>query len=66
MREYEPISPERTDYGWEEKERKSPLDRFQSDDWLLLGLLFLLWKEGECEDNSILLILAVLFLTGLE
>ena len=67
MHGYEPIAPERASHdGWEKRGEDSPLDRFQFDDWLLLGLLFLLWKEDSCEDNSILLILAVLFLTGLE
>ena len=67
MYEYEPIAPERANHdGWQERGEKSPFDRFRSDDWLLLGLLFLLWKENEDEDKTMLLILAVLFLTGLE
>ncbi len=56
----------------QDKEHKSPLvsfldpEQLKSDDLLLLGLLFLIFKEGNLENSKeALLILAVLYLSGL-
>ena len=67
MNGYEPFSPQAAKPEKDNRiESRPALGNLKSDDLILLGLIVLLLTEEECEDKSLLAILAILFLSGLE